>query len=169
MRLDRIAPTAEGSASVRVVIEPSRGCRNKYSYEPKERVFVLKKVLPEGHVFPFDFGFIPRTKGEDGDPLDVLVLMDEPAFPGCVWSAGWLRWCGRRRQKRRSAKRCAMIASSRWRSPRSRIVRLKTWTVFRRTCSSRSSTSSFPTTTRPAKNSKCRKCSGRKRRGSWRA
>jgi inorganic pyrophosphatase len=47
-------------------------------------VFVLKKVLPEGHVFPFDFGFIPQTRGDDGDPLDVLVMMDEPAFAGCV-------------------------------------------------------------------------------------
>lgn len=45
---------------------------------------MLKKVLPEGHVFPFDFGFIPRTKGDDGDPIDVLVMMDEPAFSGCV-------------------------------------------------------------------------------------
>lgn len=69
---------------MRVVIETSRGSRNKFSYEPKEQVFVLKKMLPEGHVFPFDFGFIPRTKGGDGDPLDVLVMMDEPTFAGCV-------------------------------------------------------------------------------------
>jgi len=45
---------------------------------------MLKKILPAGAVFPFDFGFIPDTKGEDGDPLDVLVIMDEPAYPGCV-------------------------------------------------------------------------------------
>jgi inorganic pyrophosphatase len=44
----------------------------------------LKKILPSGAVFPFDFGFIPKTKGEDGDPLDVLVIMDEPAYPGCI-------------------------------------------------------------------------------------
>lgn len=41
-------------------------------------------MLPTGSVFPFDFGFLPKTLGEDGDPLDVLVLMDEPAFPGCL-------------------------------------------------------------------------------------
>ncbi len=84
MQLDRISPRGEGKNTFRVVIETSRGSRNKYSYEPEEKMFVLKKVLPEGHVFPFDFGFIPQTRGQDGDPLDVLVMMDEPVFPGCV-------------------------------------------------------------------------------------
>src|SRR3954469_24414188 len=68
MRLDRLTPGEKGAKTVRVVSETSRGCRNKSSYAPEERVFLLKKTLPEGHVFPFDFGFIPRTKGEDGDP-----------------------------------------------------------------------------------------------------
>jgi len=45
---------------------------------------MLKAALPAGMVFPYDFGFIPRTIGGDGDPLDVLVLMDEPAFAGCA-------------------------------------------------------------------------------------
>jgi inorganic pyrophosphatase len=84
MQLEKISVRGDGKHILRVVIETSRGSRNKYSYDSEEGVFVLKKVLPEGHVFPFDFGFIPRTKGEDGDPLDVLVMMDEPAFPGCV-------------------------------------------------------------------------------------
>jgi inorganic pyrophosphatase len=43
----------------------------------------LSKVLPAGAVSPFDFGFIPSTQGEDGDPLDIVLLMDEPTFPGC--------------------------------------------------------------------------------------
>lgn len=68
---------------VEVVIETPRGCRNKYVYDEKEKSFRLKKILPAGAVFPFDFGFIPGTKGGDGDPLDVLVMMDEPAFTGC--------------------------------------------------------------------------------------
>ena len=72
---------------VNVVIETPRGSRNKYAFDPKQRVFTLKKVLPEGMVFPYDFGFIPSTHGEDGDPIDVLLLMDQPAFPGCVVQA----------------------------------------------------------------------------------
>jgi inorganic pyrophosphatase len=47
-------------------------------------LFVLKSVLPSGMAFPFDFGFIPGTRGEDGDPLDVLVLLDEPAIQGVL-------------------------------------------------------------------------------------
>ena len=66
-----------------VIIETPKGSRNKYAYDPKERVFELKKVLPAGMSFPYDFGFVPSTLAEDGDPLDVLVLMDEPAFAGC--------------------------------------------------------------------------------------
>jgi len=66
-----------------VVIETPKGSRNKYAFDPEERVFTLTKVLPAGMEFPYDFGFVPSTKGGDGDPLDALVLMDEPAFPGC--------------------------------------------------------------------------------------
>lgn len=66
-----------------VIIETPKGSRNKYAFDPDERIFSLTKVLPAGMEFPYDFGFIPSTLGGDGDPLDALVLMDEPAFPGC--------------------------------------------------------------------------------------
>jgi inorganic pyrophosphatase len=69
---------------VHVVIETPQGSRNKFSFDPELEVFQLKKVLPAGMAFPYDFGFVPSTEGDDGDPLDVLVLMDEPAFPGCL-------------------------------------------------------------------------------------
>ena len=69
---------------IRVVVETPRGSRNKFKYNEKSGVFTLHKVLPLGASFPYDFGFVPSTRGEDGDPLDVLVLMDEPAFPGCI-------------------------------------------------------------------------------------
>jgi inorganic pyrophosphatase len=69
---------------IQVVIETPKASRNKYEFDADEKVFRLKKVLPAGMTFPYDFGFIPRTLADDGDPVDVLVLMDEPAFPGCV-------------------------------------------------------------------------------------
>jgi inorganic pyrophosphatase len=69
---------------ITVVIETPKGSRNKYAFDAKEKVFKLKKVLPAGMAFPYDFGFVPSTIADDGDPIDVLVLMDEPAFPGCV-------------------------------------------------------------------------------------
>jgi len=69
---------------LRVVIETPKGSRNKYAFDSKEKVFELKTVPPVGMDFPYDFGFVPSTKADDGDPVDVLVLMDEPAFTGCV-------------------------------------------------------------------------------------
>ncbi|HEX3822135.1 MAG TPA: inorganic diphosphatase [Candidatus Sulfotelmatobacter sp.] len=67
-----------------VAIETPKGSRNKIKYDPSSRQFKLSKVMPEGMMFPYDFGFVPSTKAEDGDPLDVLVLTDEPLFPGCL-------------------------------------------------------------------------------------
>jgi inorganic pyrophosphatase len=67
-----------------VVIETPKGSPNKLAFEPRYGTFVLKGVLPAGAVFPFDFRFVPSTRAEDGDPLDVLVLMDAPVYPGCI-------------------------------------------------------------------------------------
>lgn len=69
--------------ALNVIIETAKGNHNKYKYEPDTGTFQLHKVLPSGMVFPYDFGFVPSTVGDDGDPLDVLLLMDEPAFTGC--------------------------------------------------------------------------------------
>ncbi|HEX8161177.1 MAG TPA: inorganic diphosphatase [Pyrinomonadaceae bacterium] len=82
-----LAPFAEDSSHVNVVVETPQGSRNKYNFDEGLGVFRLGGVLPAGAVFPFDFGFVPSTLGGDGDPLDVLVLMDEPAFPGCLVEA----------------------------------------------------------------------------------
>src|SRR6267154_2348362 len=68
----------------RAIIETPKGCRNKFDYDPDSGLFMLAGLLPEGMMFPFDFGFIPSTLGEDGDPLDILVLMDAPAHVGCL-------------------------------------------------------------------------------------
>ena len=67
-----------------VVIETPNGSRNKYSYDPDCDCMQLSTVLPEGMVFLYDFGFIPSTLGQDGDPLDMLILMEAPVVPGCV-------------------------------------------------------------------------------------
>jgi inorganic pyrophosphatase len=72
---------------VSVIIETPKGSRNKFDYEPDLNVFELAAVLPEGSVFPYDFGFLPSTLGDDGDPLDVLVLMDESVSTGCLVAA----------------------------------------------------------------------------------
>jgi inorganic pyrophosphatase len=74
----------DDKSSIQVVIETPKGCRNKYKFDPKLRSFTLSRVLPDGMLFPYDFGFVPSTMAEDGDPIDVLLLMDSPAFPGCV-------------------------------------------------------------------------------------
>jgi inorganic pyrophosphatase len=70
--------------TIDIIIETPKGSRNKYAYDEEAKGYRLKKILPAGAVFPFDFGFIVGTKGGDGDPLDVLVIMDEPAYPGCI-------------------------------------------------------------------------------------
>lgn len=70
--------------AINVVIETPKGSHNKYKWDDELGAYTLAKVLPAGMTFPYDFGFVPQTKAEDGDALDVLVLMDSPAFPGCV-------------------------------------------------------------------------------------
>lgn len=79
--------TKDGRPLVRVVIETPRGGRNKLSYDEDLGIFRIKKVLPEGMSFPYDFGFVPSTLAEDGDPLDALVLMDDSGCTGCLVEA----------------------------------------------------------------------------------
>ena len=69
---------------VDVVIETPKGSSQKYDYDPETHFFKMKKILPSGMVFPYDFGFVPDTKGEDGDPLDVIVISEFHSFPGCM-------------------------------------------------------------------------------------
>jgi len=85
--LDRIDAIGSETGCVNVIIETPKGSRNKYAYDGELAVFTLGGVLPAGAVFPFDFGFVPSTLGEDGDPLDVLLLLDESVPPGCLVKA----------------------------------------------------------------------------------
>jgi inorganic pyrophosphatase len=79
-----LAAFGADDGEVHVIVETPKGSRNKFNYDGEMGLFKLGGVLPAGAVFPFDFGFVPSTVGGDGDPLDVLLLMDEPAFAGCL-------------------------------------------------------------------------------------
>ncbi len=81
--LERL-PTRDDEGAWLAVIEASQGTRHKLKYTPEWSAFVLNGVLPVGLAFPYDFGFLPSTLGDDGDPLDVLVLADEALPPGAV-------------------------------------------------------------------------------------
>ena len=82
--ISKLPPFDRESGDLNVIIDTPKGSRNKFSWGEKLQLFELSGMLPAGAVFPYDFGFIPKTRGGDGDPLDVLVLMDEPAFTGCL-------------------------------------------------------------------------------------
>ncbi|HEY7062405.1 MAG TPA: inorganic diphosphatase [Chloroflexota bacterium] len=69
---------------VEVFVEIPQGSRNKYEYDKARRVFVLDRVLYSSVHYPTDYGFIPDTLADDGDPLDALVIVNEPTFPGCI-------------------------------------------------------------------------------------
>jgi inorganic pyrophosphatase len=79
-----VSPYDRKNKQWRVVVETPKGSHNKYRFDEKLGAMILSTVLPEGMAFPYDFGFLPSTLADDGDPLDVLLLMDEPAFPGCI-------------------------------------------------------------------------------------
>jgi inorganic pyrophosphatase len=84
MKLNELPAMDRDSGAVKVIIETPKGSRNKFKYSAEDGVFVLHRVLPPGTAFPYDFGFVPSTLAEDGDPLDVLVFTDEPVSVGCV-------------------------------------------------------------------------------------
>jgi inorganic pyrophosphatase len=73
--------------AVNAVIETPRNQRHKYSYDDKTSLYRLSMLLAEGLQWPYDYGFIPRTLADDGDPLDILYLGEEPTFTGCLVSA----------------------------------------------------------------------------------
>ena len=79
-----LAAFKNGGEIIHVIIDTPKGSRNKFKFDEETGIFQLSGVLPVGAYFPFDFGYIPSTEGGDGDPLDVLILMDEPAFVGCL-------------------------------------------------------------------------------------
>lgn len=81
---DSLGPRASRPGLVNVIVETPGGSRSKFKYEASLGLFRLHKMLPLGASFPYDFGFIPGTRGDDGEELDVMVIADEPTFIGCL-------------------------------------------------------------------------------------
>jgi inorganic pyrophosphatase len=77
-------PALGPNGELQVVVESPRGAAIKLKYEPRLAVFSVARALPLGLTYPFDWGFVPGTLGEDGDPLDALVVHDAGTYPGVV-------------------------------------------------------------------------------------
>jgi len=77
-------PTRDKSGDVHVVVETPRGSAAKLEFDPELQAFTLSKSLILGLSYPYDWGFVPSTKGEDGDPIDVMILHDAATSPGLV-------------------------------------------------------------------------------------
>lgn len=82
-----IASFAAGGRNLNVIVETTRGAGHKYKLDLKTGLVKLGAFLPAGLHFPYDFGFVPSTLAEDGDALDVLLLMEDPTFAGCLVEA----------------------------------------------------------------------------------
>ena len=86
MDLSRI-PAQPEPGLINVLIEIPAGSKNKYEFDKDINAFALDRVLYSSVQYPYDYGFVPNTLADDGDPLDGMVLMDQPTFPGCVIAA----------------------------------------------------------------------------------
>ncbi len=79
-----MSPVAETGDELICIVEIPRGTRNKYEYDHERGALRLERYLMASMVYPTDYGFIPETLALDGDPLDALVCLSEPTFPGCI-------------------------------------------------------------------------------------
>ncbi|MEM6836759.1 MAG: inorganic diphosphatase [Cyanobacteria bacterium P01_C01_bin.120] len=86
MDLSRI-PAQPEPGLINVLIEIPAGSKNKYEFDKDMGALILDRVLFSSVQYPYDYGFVPNTLADDGDPLDGMVLMDQPTFPGCVIAA----------------------------------------------------------------------------------
>lgn len=86
MDLSRI-PAQPASGLINVLVEIPAGSKNKYEFDKDMQAMILDRVLFSSVQYPYDYGFVPNTLADDGDPLDGMVIMDQPTFPGCVIAA----------------------------------------------------------------------------------
>lgn len=82
-----LIPAQPKPGLINVLIEIPAGSKNKYEFDKDMQAFALDRVLFASVQYPYDYGFIPNTLADDGDPLDGMVIMDQPTFPGCVITA----------------------------------------------------------------------------------
>ncbi len=109
--LSEIGPGPQCSETVRMIVETEKKSTDKYEYDSDLGVFRLDRVLYSPLHCPGDHGFIPRTIGEDGDPIDVLSLVDQPSFPGCVTDVTPSRNAGDDRRHRGRSQDCRRAAA----------------------------------------------------------
>lgn len=83
-KIHEIDPGPQTPKIVRMIVEIPKNSRNKYEYDKELGIFRLDRFLYSPMHYPGDYGFIPGTLGEDGDPLDVLTVVEEPSFSGCM-------------------------------------------------------------------------------------
>ncbi len=83
----KISPFSNREGDVNAIVETPQGSRNKFAFNLENGLFELDKPMPIGVTFPFEFGFVPGTLGGDGDPVDLLILIDAPTFVGCLVKA----------------------------------------------------------------------------------
>ncbi len=79
-----LIPAQPKAGLLSVLVEIPGGSKNKYEFDKDLNAFALDRVLFSSVQYPYDYGFVPNTLADDGDPLDGMVLMDQPTFPGCV-------------------------------------------------------------------------------------
>ncbi len=82
-----LIPAQPKPGIINVLIEIPGGSKNKYEFDKDLNAFALDRVLYASVQYPYDYGFVPNTLADDGDPLDGMVIMDQPTFPGCVIAA----------------------------------------------------------------------------------
>lgn len=117
-------PAYDDDGTLRVIVESPRRSSLKLKYEPALRVFTISRELPLGVTYPFDWGFIPGTLGEDGDPIDAMAIHETPTYPGVVLPCRILGMVEVVQREERGAPKVnnRVIATPGWHAPLEKIA-----------------------------------------------